>query len=298
MASLLETKKKIGSIKNMKKITKAMQLVAASKMKHFQHMAQNSRSYIYELLRILDLYLDSSEHSVYTEQRTEGDTLFILYASDKGLCGSLNNQLTKALLNAPQWKDLPQDQRQLITIGKKAFDYAKSNSITPRLSFSGIKEKAGILDLLPIVGEIMDLWKAGTVKKIYIITPHYKNSFTFYPQVKELLPFSREMVKSYVIDHAEAKPRPTRNIAELSFKEPSPDRVLRMLMRQVIIGAFVQSLYELKASEYSSRMIAMKNATDAADKIIDEKTIEYNKIRQQIITQQIAEISVAADAIS
>lgn len=281
----------------MKKITKAMQLVAASKMKFFQQKAMSSRGYIYSLLHVLDLYLDAAADSTYTEQRAKGDTLFILYASDKGLCGSLNNQLTKSLMASSQWKETAETERKLITIGKKAFDYARSNGITPRLSFSGIKEKAGVLDMLPVVGEILDLWMTGSVKKVYMITPHYKNSFVFYPQVKELLPFSRGMIESYRIDH-DFPPHPKRNVAELSFKEPSPERVLRTLMRQVIVGAFVQSLYELKASEYSSRMIAMKNATDSADKIITQKTIEYNKIRQQIITQQIAEISAAADAIS
>jgi len=281
----------------MKKITKAMQLVAASKMKFFQQKAMHSRGYIYSLLHVLDLYLDSSEDTLYTQKRTEGDTLFVLYASDKGLCGSLNNQLSKALIASKEWSSLPEKERKLITIGKKAFDYARSNGITPRLSFSGIKEKAGILDMLPVVGEILELWKTGTVKKVYMITPHYKNSFVFYPHVKELLPFSREMIESYRIEH-DFPPHPTRKVSELSFKEPTAERVLRTLMKQVIVGAFVQSLYELKASEYSSRMIAMKNATDSADKIIKQKTVEYNKIRQQNITQQIAEISAAADAIS
>ena len=281
----------------MKKITKAMQLVAASKMKNFQVRALSSRHFTQELLSLYQGTLGSGIQSRFTETRTKGKVLFVLYTSDKGLCGGLNTQLTKALLLNTEWSSSAPDMRALVTIGKKARDFALNQDIPLTEAFVGIREQFDIHDLLPLISSLVSFWDSGEYREIKIIAPHYKNSFTFYPVVKQLFPFSSEMIKSFL--GAELVEQAIKNPViiddAVTFLEPSKKDVHNKLENMMLISLVMQSLYELKASEYSSRMIAMQKATEAAEKIIDQKTLEYNKIRQQVITQQISEIAAAAD---
>ncbi len=294
MASLLELRKKIGSIKNMKKITKAMQLVAASKMKSFQSSAIHAREFTWELLSLMPHV--ESEENAFAQKRSEGNHLFLVYASDKGLCGGLNAQIWKSMVTSKEWLEAHEGQRRVITIGKKALDIAKANHIQPAHSFIALKEKFQTSDLLPMITHILDLWKDSSIAKVYIVAPHYKNSFAYFPVVKTFLPFSQEMVHSYIGKIDETKI--AKGVEPLfAYIEPSKQRVSEVLFTQLITAIFAQSLLELKAAEYSSRMIAMQNATDSAEKMIQQNGLLFNKIRQQMITQQIAEVSAAGEAI-
>lgn len=281
----------------MRKITKAMQLVAASKMKGFQARALSSRHFTQELISLYEGSFEAGSSSKFTATPAGSKILFLLYTSDKGLCGGLNTQLTKALLTNTEWLAAGAEGRALITIGKKARDFALSQNIPTREAIVGMREQFEIHDLLPLIGSIVSLWETGEYREVRIIAPHYKNSFTFYPVVKTLLPFSHEMIASFLGADMmeEAQRTPAILDPAVTFLEPSLAAVHERLERMMLISLVMQSLYELKASEYSSRMLAMQKATDAADQIIDQKTLEYNKIRQQVITQQISEIAAAAD---
>lgn len=297
MASILEVKKKIAGVKNTKKITKAMQLVATAKMKQFQTKAQSTRSYVWDLLQVLEQNISEQSHSIYTEKRKEGKTLFVLYTSDKGLCGALNNNLIKGIFRSEKWENTPKKDRLLITIGKKANEFAKNNDIPVKKAFTGLPEKPETADILPVIDEILAHWNDGSCKEILFVAPHFKNTFTFYPVLKTFLPFSSEMVKTN-IGHAEDEIETKSDDNKFMYYEPSQERVTDVLFLQVIQGLFIQSFYELKASEYSSRMIAMQNATDSADNMITDLTRIYNKTRQQVITQQIAELVGASEAMN
>jgi len=296
--NLLEIKKKIAGVKNTRKITKAMQLVAASKMSRFQSRAIASRAFVWDLLNVLDRNLGAQSNSSFAEVRKEGKTLFVLYTSDKGLCGSLNTKLINALFRSDKWKNTPEDERMLITIGKKAHDYAKSNKIDVVEHFSGVPEKLATLDAIQIIDRIISYWTSNEVKEVIFISPHYKNSFTFYPVMKTFLPFSEDTVES-VLGHLEEDERPefVRDENQFMIFAPSEDHVLDRLYEQIIQAMFIQSFLELKASEYSSRMIAMQNATDSADRIIKDLTRVFNSIRQAKITQEIAELMGASMAL-
>ena len=130
-------------------------------------------------------------------------------------------------------------------------------------------------------------------KEVKLIAPHYKNSFTFYPVVKTFLPFSEDMLQTHLgAMEMELESKDT----DFMLFEPSSELVLDKLYEQISQALFLQALYELKASEYSSRMIAMKNATESADKIIKNLTLDLNKARQAAITQEIAELAGAQAA--
>ncbi|MGL5830686.1 MAG: ATP synthase F1 subunit gamma [Candidatus Altimarinota bacterium] len=297
MASLLEIRKKIGGVKSTKKITKAMQLVATSKMKMFQKKAVSAREYIWDLLKVLEQNLNDELKNLYTEQRKEGATLFVIYTSDKGLCGALNNNLLKGLFRSEKWMNTPKEDRLLITIGKKSNEFARSNQIEVEKHFLGIPEKLGNTVTLEVIDTILKLWTDRRCKEIIFIAPHFQNTFTFYPVLKTFLPFSKEMVKENIGRASRAVESEKDASSSYMLYEPDKKMVLEKLFRLIVQGLFVQSFFELKASEYSSRMIAMQNATEAADKKIVDLTRTYNKTRQQVITQQLAELIGASDVV-
>ncbi len=394
--SLLEVRKKIAGVQNTSKITKAMQLVAASKMRQFQKRAINTRRYSWDLLEILEktLKLEDSKvknKSIFTEERTHGKTLFVLFTSDKGLCGPLNNKLINALVRSKKWLSTPPEKRLLITIGKKSYTYAINNKIPVAKDFIGLPEKFTNLDLIKIIDVIFEYWQfgengkpdesesvslygtvddddyiddddveekdeetieeqideeveeieeeteeeteeidedeaaaAGQIKEVIFVAPHYKNSFTFYPILKTFLPLTQNTISSnlHVEEIAETidtiiDPVETNEEAEEETElaeefedyvpetdgsymlfSPNEKHVIKNLHEFIIQGMFMQAFLELKASEYSSRMIAMQNATDAAKRIIGDLQLAYNKARQQAITQEIAELIGASMAIS
>lgn len=305
--AILEIKKKISGVQNTRKITKAMQLVAASKMRQFQKKAISARGFAWDLFKVLEKNLTEESSNPYTAKRTEGKTLFVLYTSDKGLCGSLNTKLINGLFRSNKWNDLKEDERLLITIGKKSYGYAKNNNIAIAEQFVGIPEKLSNLDVIEIVDKILQYWNKpeedeDRAKEIIFIAPFYKNSFTFYPVMKTLLPFSEEAIKSnlHISEEEEAELKEEVKQEELKNMSmiflPEQELVLNSLYEQIIQATFIESFLELKASEYSSRMIAMQNATDSANKMINSLKLTFNKARQQSITQEIAELIGASMA--
>jgi len=295
---LIEIKKRIRATKNTRKITSAMQLVAASKMRVFQKKAVHSRTYAWELLHALKANLKEVADSPLTEKREEGKVLFLLYTSDKGLCGALNARILKTLMNSALWINTPAEDRLLVTIGKKSFDFATYRNIPVEKSFKAINEKLTILEGIEILDTIVDYFVRGIVKEVHMVAPHYKNSLIYYPVVKTYLPFSDDMIDQHIraLEYAEGLKKSQEEPDEVLHHdsslifEPTKERFLEVLIEQIVYSIFMQSFFELKAAEYSSRMVAMQNATDAAGDIIDRLTLRFNKARQANITQEIAEI--------
>lgn len=223
--ALLEIRKRIGSVKNTRKITKAMQLVAASKMRQFQKRAISTRHYVWDLMGLLEenIHVDTA----YTEQRVEGEVLFVLYTSDKGLCGPLNNKLINALFRSEEWNSLTESERMLVTIGKKGHDFAKSRSIHIDKHFTGVPEKMNTVQAIRLVDTILDFWRNGKAKKIVFVAPHYKNSITFYPVLKTFLPFSDEMIETNIGTEERAR-RTHKTPDPLMIYEPSNKRWLNV----------------------------------------------------------------------
>lgn len=332
--SLLEVRKKIAGVQNTSKITKAMQLVAASKMRQFQKRAVNARNYTWDLFEILQNTLTAIEEdqTIYTEKKPTGKTLFVLYTSDKGLCGGLNNKLINALFKSHRWTSLTPEDRLLVTIGKKSCSYAQSNKIPILKDFVGLPEKITDLEIIKIIETILNFWKFGAqaenrkmeeefgpdnlelieqddistldidpenqIKEVIFIAPHYKSSFVFYPVMKTFLPLSQHTITTNLHVSAEDKKDIPKTENESMLYEPAEKTVIQRLHEFIVQGMFIQAFMELKASEYSSRMIAMQNATDAANRIMGELRLSYNKARQQTITQEIAELVGASMAIA
>lgn len=296
MASLLEIRNKIEATKGTKKITKAMQLVAASKMKAFQKTATSVREYTLKLLDALRLTGRSLNETVYAERREAGKILFILMTSDKGLCGAMNNKLIRSTFRSELWTQTPESERLLITVGRKSTEAARAAGIPVVESFAGLKDKLETLDALGVIDSIMKLWDEGEVRRVVLIAPEYVNPFVFHVRQRDYLPLTPDVVQNLI--EARGKEAMEGASTEAAFFEPGREEVVNRIVQQVVESLFIEAFFELKATEYSSRMVAMKKATEAADDKIKELTNVFNKARQRAITRQLSELAAANEAMS
>ncbi len=292
MPSLIEIKNKIKSTKGTQKITKAMQLVAAAKMKTFQKTALSVREYTKLLGGELELCGSSIDEIAFAEPREKGKVLFILMTSDKGLCGAMNARLMKTLYRSEKWNGLSADERELITVGRKATDTARAMGIPTVASFVGLKEDMKTVDALEVIHVIMERWASEEVKEVVLVAPIYVNPFIFETKLKTYLPLTRKRVEEEVESDINVEPQ------EASFFEPSKEEAIDRIAQLLVESLFIESFYELKATEYSSRMVAMKQATEAAGDRIKLLTNVFNRARQSAITQQLSELAAANEAMS
>ena len=264
-------------------------------MKGFQRKAVATRAYAKALVAGLDEARAAWSELSFAEKREQGKTLFVIVTSDKGLCGSLNQQLIRTLLREPRWNALSNDQKLLFTIGRKSYEAMNSREIPVAKRFEGLKEDMRPLDALVIVNEILERWVSKEIKDVLFVQPEYVNAFTTKVVVKQYLPFSKDMVATHLGEEAVNGPQQDNPNPEAYF-EPSREELIEALATQLLESLFTHAFFELKASEYSSRMVAMKNASEAAGDMIKSLTREYNKARQAAITQQLAELAGAGAA--
>lgn len=291
MPSLLDVRKNIQSTRNTKKITQAMQLVAASKMKVFQRKMKHTRAYATDLLSALHVTRHSlSETSFGSAPNMATGVLFVVLSSDKGLCGSLNPQLLRALQKSERFTSLAAEDRHVVTIGKKAYEAMQRLAVDIPAHFEGLSEAFDPLDALRVIDPIITYWESGQCREVILVGPRYVNAFTFEVARTPLLPFTEELL-------AEALPDIPSG-GDVAVFEPGLSEVRERLGMQVVQSMILKAFYELKATEFSMRMSAMKKATDAADDRIKALTLQFNKARQSAITMQLAELASANEAMS
>lgn len=293
MASTRDIRRRIKSVKNTKQITKAMELVAASKMKRAQQAALAGRPYatlLAEMLASLSGRADIAKHPFLAERevKTRG---ILLVTTDKGLCGPLNGNLFRIVTEtkAPvKYTCIGRKGSQFL--GRLKRDMVADFSIQDKVPFSEVK----------VVSEFLTKqFLEGTIDTIEILYPRFVNTLVQQPTLAPLLPLSdlqkvveklREGQETPAEEH-EAKPDPR----EMLF-EPDPNQVLAELLPLYINQQIYHFVLDAKASEHSARMVAMKTASDNATNLLDDLTLEYNKARQAAITQEILEISASAAA--
>lgn len=272
---LLKIKSKIKATNKTKKITKALELIAASKMKSFQLNAIHTQDYEKVLVNTALSYHDLDFVNIYTEERTIGKKLFILYTSDKGFCGPLNTKLINTLINSNEWKETTPENRLLITFGRKGYNYARNNKISVVKSYEDLDEKISILRLSKIIDEILSFWDKELIQELFMISPQFKNTFVYYPKLEKFLPLNFSSAE---------------DTCPNSIYEPNSQDFLNGIYLKIIFAKFYKNWMELKATEYSSRMLAMQNSTNSASEIITSLTLKYNKNRQETITNEIIEV--------
>jgi F-type H+-transporting ATPase subunit gamma len=282
MASQREIRRRIAAVKNIKQITRAMQFVAASKLKRAQDATLAARPYsqkIDELLADLAVVIGPEDHPLLV-RREGGKRLIVLITSDRGLAGPFN---TNTIRFAAQEITEHSGDMAVVTVGRKGRDAMRRSRVPMDAHFEGFGDRPTFADVLPLARLITDDYLAGTYSRVDIVFSQFVSTLTQRPAIDNLLP----------IEPAED----TEGIPGNQFIfEPNPGSVLEQLLPRYIAARLFQAVLESKASEESSRMVAMRNATDNAEDLIQDYTLAYNKVRQANITREMIEIASGAQA--
>jgi F-type H+-transporting ATPase subunit gamma len=285
MASTRDIRRRIKSVKNTRQITKAMELVAASKMKKAQQAAIAGRPYaqlMADMLAALAGRVDESLHPflVKREVKTRG---ILLITTDKGLAGPLNANLFKLILDV-------KSPAKFVAIGRKGAQFlgrAKKDLVA---DFT-VSDRVAFAEVKPVIEFMMKMYLDGEIDTLEVIYPRFKNTLVQEPTLRPLLPLTN--VRDFV-DHLRAETGATHKHDDRDMLfEPSAQAVLEALLPFYVNRYVYQLMLSAKASEHSARMVAMKTAKDNATKLLGDLTLEYNKARQAGITQEILEIAAA-----
>ena len=313
MAGTKEIKRRIKSVKNTKKITKAMELVAASKMKRAVASTLASRlyaEYSWEILTSLANSTAEIQHSFWSEQE-KGKILLVLITSNRGLCGAYNAQVIKKSIQ--KIKELTSDNQtiDIITVGKKGNIAMARTGQNVVSAFTELSDNISLSNIVPLAKHIIDEYKsvpAGDTsgqrvyKKVYVAYTDFISALTQKPHIKQLLPVSQRELKELLesleekTQTAEMKKKNGQKIDYLF--EGDFNTLIESLAEKLTRMQIYQMLLESNASEQSSRMVAMKNASEASGEMIDDLTLVFNKARQSNITREISEISAGMASVS
>lgn len=302
-----EIRRKIKSIKATKQITRAMELVSASKMKRAVHHALAMRSYASTALVILTHLAHKTDSSLHPllAVRPPHRHLAVVYSSDRGLCGGFNSLLLRRVLeHEREIKRLtPHATIDYIAVGKRAAEFLARSGKTVVAVFSQMTSRPSLELSAPLAKIILDSYRAGGdaggYDRVVLLYQHFISALTQKPTAFQLLPFSREVLEEMGAELNLFKhlTHGVMNDGTEYLFEPSPDAILENLLAQLTDMQVFQALLETTASEHSARMLAMRNATDSAGEIIGDLTLHLNQIRQAGITREIAEISAGKVAL-
>lgn len=284
MAKGLEIKRRIRSIKSMLQVTKAMELISSIKMKKAQDAALKSKTYVFESWRVIVKLsrLPENKDNPLIQKPLEGKILALVIASDRGLAGSYNSEIFKKTIAFIEENGL--DNIDFVTMGRKGREFIRrlgGNIVADfplgqqiRFSFSS-----------PIAYIGWEGFKNGTYAKFVSIHSHFESAAKHNATLLQILP----------VDISRAEEVPEENDVEIKY-EPSKEEVLENIIRQSVRALTYQVILESEASEHAARMIAMKNASDAAGDLKEDFEFTFNQIRQQSITAELSEISAGVNA--
>lgn len=291
MASTRDIRRRIKSVKNTRQITKAMELVAASKMKKAQHLALAGRPYaelMADMLATLSDQIDDSMHPflVKREIHTRG---ILLVTTDKGLCGPLNANLFKLVSEV-------KTPAKFVAVGRKGSQFL-ARTKRPLIADFPVSDKVGFSEVKAVVDFMVEKFLAGEIDTVEVIHPRFKNTLVQEPLCKPILPLV--CLRDFLDEHEKGTEIAKARADEREMKiEPDAKTVLEALLPYYVRRHIYQLLLSSKASEHSARMVAMKTAKDNASSLLDDLTLQYNKARQAGITQEILEIAAAQFASS
>ncbi|MEM1157677.1 MAG: ATP synthase F1 subunit gamma [Verrucomicrobiota bacterium] len=294
MPSTRDIRRRIKSVKNTSQITKAMQMVAASKMRHAQEAAIKGRPYAEGMNKLLNSLVHRAEgisHPLWAHPDAETDIHCVLVIStDKGLCGGLNTNLFREVSKLPK-------ETKFVTIGRRAKQFIAKMGLNLVADFP-LVEKPTFQQSKAVSKFLIDQFEAGEIDHVAVLYNEFVNALVQRPKNCQLLPIHE--LKEFQVGIGEdaksdSSSNPSKDLtADLDYiYEPNADAVLSELFPTYVHFQTYHMLLEAQASEHSARMVAMKNATENAKTLVEDLTLEYNKARQTAITNEILEISAA-----
>lgn len=279
-----DIKRRIKSVNSTMQITKAMELVASSKLRRAKEKVDSTRPYFNTLKDSMEAIASNSKgiKSVYIEKREVKNRCYIVINGDRGLCGGYNTNLIKETL-----KDMNGRKDNIISVGRKSFEYFSKRNYNIMLSNPGISEKPSYSKAKEIALMALEMYENKEIDELYVSYTEFKSTLVQEPTVIKLLPLYIDTNKSM----ESSKKR------ELTMYEPSAEVVFNSLVPSYISGVIYGSMVESSASEQAARRVAMESATDNAEDMIGELELRYNRARQASITQEISEIVAGAEAL-
>ena len=287
MAGGREIKTKIKSVQNTRKVTRALEMVSASKIRKAQERMKASRPYARAMRQVIGhLAQANSEYKhPYLSQRDQIKRVgYIVVSSDRGLAGGLNNNLfRKLLVEMRKWQEQGVEV-DVVTIGQKASVFFRRIKVGMLASVTHLGDKPRVEQLVGVVKVMLDAYTAGTIDKVFLSYNDFVNTMTQRAMFDQLLPLaaSDEMIAHHDWDY---------------LYEPDAETVLEHVLTRYVESLVYQAVMENVASEHAARMVAMKAASDNANKLIETLNLVYNKARQAAITQEISEIVGGAAAV-
>ena len=297
MASTRELRRRIRSVKNISQVTRAMQMVAASKMRRSQERVLATRAYsdrAWRILTNLASQRDETEglHALLRRPEQTRSIGMIIIAGDRGLCGGYNNSILRASADSIADARVPV---KLITVGRKAGEYVTRFGREVVAEFPGMPDQPHLVDVTAVARLALDGFLNGEFDLVLVAYTDFVNTLIQKPVVRRLLPVligesADEAMCEYI-------PEPEPEMVPKYIYEPDPRAILDTVVPRFIELRLYQAVLESVASEHSARMVAMQNATDNAIDLIDELTLTYNQIRQQDITSEMLDIAGGAEAL-
>ena len=286
MANTKEIRTKIASVQNTQKITSAMQMVAASKMRKVQDNMEASRPYAINMRKVIGHVSSGTlEYShPFLQEREIKRVAYIIISSDRGLCGGLNSNLFKQVLTEMQDWRAKGVEVDTTLIGSKAIGFFQSMGKSIAQT-SGLGDKPKLEEMLGTVNAMMEHYSEGKIDRLYMVFNQFVNTMVQKPRVLQLLPFPKEDIER------------DQNSRWDYIYEQSPQDILNNLIHRYVESLVYQGVVETIACEQAARMVAMKAATDNAGQLIENLQLVYNKARQAAITQELSEIVAGAQAV-
>ena len=279
MASLKEIKVRIASIRSTQKITAAMKMVSSAKLHHTQTLTEHTLLYANKLSSILNGLLDAEcdLESPYTEQREVKRVAIAVFSSSSGLCGTFNVNVWKELSARLHEYKAQQIEVRLYPVGKKIADELHKAGYTTEDNFLHLGEKPSYDGAISLAGDLMELFTSGKVDRVELLYHHFKNTATQVLTHKVYLPITL--------------PEATTDASATDYLlEPSPENLQALLFPKLLNLTVYTTLLDTVTSEHAARMMAMQTANDNANDLIQDLTLQYNKTRQQAITNELLDI--------
>ncbi|CBA17384.1 F0F1 ATP synthase subunit gamma [Xanthomonas albilineans] len=287
MAGGREIKSKIKSVQNTRKVTRALEMVSASKIRKAQDRMKTSRPYAQAMKQVIGHLAQANTeytHPFLVQRETVKRVGYIVISSDRGLAGGLNNNLFRKMLGeVRQWQDQGAEV-DVVTIGQKASVFFRRLKVNMVGSVSHLGDVPHLEQLVGVIKVMLDAFTEGTLDRVYLVYNHFINTMTQKASFDQLLPLP---AAEYKVAHHDWD----------YLYEPDAATVLEHVMRRYIESLVYQAVLENVASEHAARMVAMKAASDNASKLISTLQLVYNKARQAAITQEISEIVGGAAAV-
>ncbi len=288
MSGSKEINTKIKSVQNTRKVTRALEMVSASKIRKAQQMMESSRPYTRMMRQIVGHLAHASledPHPFTVERQEIKRVAYVIVATDRGLCGGLNNNMFRRLLSEFRaWEEKGVEVTTVI-IGRKAGQFFRRLNVHVSGATQDLGERPSLEDLIGVVKVVLDGYRDESIDRLYVCYNHFINTMTQQARFDQLLPLPA------------SEEQPMKQSWDYLY-EPDAESLLDDILTRYIESLVYQAALENLASEHAARMVAMKSASDNANDLIDELKLAYNKARQAAITQEISEIVGGASAVS